>query len=46
MQENKELLVYDEGDERGLVHVSGCVEHVIYANEENGYLSIKSIAIF
>ena len=35
MQDNQEYM--QEQDERGLVKLSGSIEHVIYANEDNGY---------
>ena len=37
MQEKDELMQGQETDERGLVKLSGSIEHVIYANEDNGY---------
>ena len=37
MQENREMQDVYESDGRGLVQISGTIEHVIYANEENGY---------
>ena len=40
MQENQEYM--QEQDERGLIKLSGSIEHVIYANEDNGY-AIRSV---
>lgn len=37
MQEIGEQMQGQEMDERGLVKLSGSIEHVIYANEDNGY---------
>lgn len=37
MQENDNVQDVQENDARGMVQISGSVEHVIYANEENGY---------
>lgn len=37
MQENQDTMQSEQEDARGLVKLSGSVEHVIYSNEDNGY---------
>lgn len=37
MQEYNDQMQGQETDERGLIKLSGSIEHVIYANEDNGY---------